>query len=748
MEENSKKLLIFTIVIYIITVIIRGLLTCFTRSAIVEADEIIYLDIANSLAYENRILIRNLDWGPKAFIYSLIISPFMLIKNPFIRLNLIGIFNSAIMISAVFPLYILGNKLFKNKDWVYLLLILVIVLPDTALTMTFMTEVLFFPVCMWLFLTVYLFIDNRYNKKSFLLSIFLGLECIILYFIKNVSLYFIISIICMLLLIFFVEKEKKKHIVNILIFLISCIFFYLIINNVIIQEILKSGTSNIYGNSIFDQLFKILAGGSKYIVFFIYCILFNLFGGLLAFGFFPVLYPGLYYKCYKREIQYFYFFAIISFLVVVGVISYMISSIEDYGRLGIRLHLRYYFPLLMLFIMLMIKGVFEKENEFTIKRHSVFWGCICAAFWVVFKFFPWGLVDCLLLEYIDVFRKLAMRTDIVIEQFQLSIMEIIFKIIIIATISILTYCLGNKKYFKKAMLIFLAGFILLSLYNNISITVKYREVYAAYTSKELIEESRIIDNYLWKQDGNVLVITNGFNKTLDTFLTRSVYVTSKDSVLDLLDENGSINLNEKEIISNYPSIPYEGLHNISYIITDKSIKVTEAEQVKLDGVREFIVYKNRDSSKLFATVENVENVFPLNVGQTNIFNAKDGVLLTLGKKKDNYFESLEDEETLVYGPYMPLKAGNYIFTFNIDTSKVEESKESLGYVDIFLNADSSSVCKKDFYTGDSKVSLELDLKNDCESIEMRMFTNKAYVKFFNVEVKKIEDSSKKDDIKR
>ena len=163
---NKKQIVLILIIIYIINIIFRTFFAFKTKTAIIEPDELIYLDIAESFWYTGNMTVHNQPLHLQQFLYGIMISPAMGIKDLQIRYQILALFNTVMIISSIFPTYCIAKKM-TNRNSIYILCsILTTLLPDMAMSMSFMAENLFFPLCLWTIYLLICFYYEEYKKKK------------------------------------------------------------------------------------------------------------------------------------------------------------------------------------------------------------------------------------------------------------------------------------------------------------------------------------------------------------------------------------------------------------------------------------------------------------------------------------------------------------------------------------------------------------------------------------------------------
>ena len=160
---------------FFISFFIRGYLSDFPKKMVVYQDELRYLELARSIFHGKGLMVHNSPLGYQKILYSIVIMPALLFQSPAMQIRAIGWINSMIMASAVFPTYALAKRILKKELWIHIVLVVWITLPVFTSTVYFMSEVLFFPLSLWIVYIVYLLIQEDSYKLRVRLNIVLGI---------------------------------------------------------------------------------------------------------------------------------------------------------------------------------------------------------------------------------------------------------------------------------------------------------------------------------------------------------------------------------------------------------------------------------------------------------------------------------------------------------------------------------------------------------------------------------------------
>ncbi len=740
-KMNRKQIVSILIIIYIINIVFRTFFAFKTKTAIIEPDELIYLDIAESFWNTGKMTVHNQPLHLQQFLYGIMISPAMGIKDLQARYQILALLNAVMITSSIFPTYCIAKKIINRNSISILCSIFTILLPDMAMSMSFMAENLFFPLCLWTIYVLICFYYEECKKKKYI--VILAILCVICYYTKIVALYIVVGFIIGAIFEIFLLRERnigKK---------LSYIFLYLAIFFILkwgIQEIVYYG---ILGGISTPSAISLTNIDSNYkFVYFIYAGIYITMCTVIAFFYFPILYPIFNFKTLEFHDKKVFLNIVTMVLVAIGVICYMISVKEDYGYLAPKVHLRYYSPFLVPLLILYVKLIFSNEKQEKSLNKPLFVGIsvfFCMLIMGILHFDRYGILDGVLLQ---IFREVGERVNYFnyeAGKLSFSVAEFgvkVFIIIIIIYNSILWY-LKKKKIFKYSTIILI---IFICLLNNIYSIKTFDVLYNQYYDEKSLKEMQSIREYLDDKEGNVLVITDGFNrfnKMIETyFYYDDAYYTFKTDILEKISENGYIDLKEDQLISTYPYIAYEQLNEINYVLTDNSVILPDenAEQLNLEGLETYSLYTVKNPRYL---IVDDNSLFPTVVNSSRQLWTNKGDLYTQHDIDENGFfiSNSSKENALCYGPYSKLTAGSYEITFYYDDMTEKDSGEELGVVQLVTNDESTYhiISTAAFYAEEDHVTLPISvLEKDSNNVEIKMWTDISGIRLKYIEIKKIK----------
>ncbi len=293
----EEKIFLIVILIYIISVAIRFIIANFDKVAVVEPDEIRYLKWAVSFHNDGKISLNNITRLDSPLLYSLYISLAYFFSDKMVQLMAISLLNCLALCSTVFPTYLLARKKISSKKLQLIVVLLVVIMPDMTMSMTFMAENLYIPICVWFFYFVDQYFSNDSIKMGY--EILLALFCTILYAVKDVALYFVVSLMVVLILKAFINKENcnKRERFAPIIFIVSFICFFCIYKYIIVKYLLINNDLLSLGGTEFAWQFNKIYD----FLFYIYLNVFANMNTFVAFLYFPIALPILIYPVLEKK---------------------------------------------------------------------------------------------------------------------------------------------------------------------------------------------------------------------------------------------------------------------------------------------------------------------------------------------------------------------------------------------------------------------------------------------------------------
>lgn len=185
---------------------LHGLVGNYDRQIAIYQDEWYYYSIADSLRAGLGVQVQGMPLSFQKIGYSLLMAPFFGIHDPVLRVRLMGWLNSLVMMSWVFPIWLIGRETGLRKGYRWLVCALACILPETLLTVTFMAENLYYPLVMW---CVWLWLVTRRTGR-WQLALLGGLAGCLTYLVKEAFLALAAAFVILDLVRFFRSRRKDR----------------------------------------------------------------------------------------------------------------------------------------------------------------------------------------------------------------------------------------------------------------------------------------------------------------------------------------------------------------------------------------------------------------------------------------------------------------------------------------------------------------------------------------------------------
>lgn len=740
---SEKYMLLIVFCIFLINCLFTFSITNYPKRVVVYGDELLYLDLAKSIALRSELMVRNSPFAFSQILYPLLLSPVFLIKEAMLRMTTISAWNCILMSSTVFPSYLLSNKILKHNFEKIFVQIVIITIPEFALTATFMSEISFMPVSIWVFFFVFSFFEaNKFKGKMFFL-IMSSLFCALAYFNKAVALYMVVAFVVVIMVDMFLIKINSKKENSIFLFVFLSLFAILLFG---IEKIIIPIENNAYSEVLSADRLKLFTDINVF-SFFIYTIFINCIMALLGFLYFPVIIPLFKFSFFNKREKIFIIFLLICFITAIGTISGTISVIENLNELMPRQHLRYFMPLVIPFLLLFFKLMLN-EAEFKYKKPTISFSIItgitvllCVCYFTIVNYLSNSIVDGTgLMFYEKILPNLWDVSSLSITEFMFYPRVVIFKILLVLIISAGTALLFLNKV-KKLCLIILTSLIL--CINSLN----YRAAYETYselyrTTVDDILDIGEMDKAIENLDGNILIITSTRLNVLDMNLRGKSYIIKSDTLLNLYEDEPYLDLTKTNLeVPNWRTQHYE-LESIDYIfmendIPDISLDDSSVVELSLPSLKYFKLYKNLDKSRL-CIIDN--SFFPRTLGTTRTIYDYEGVFATQFDIKDNRYISIDGQSrALIYGPYANITKGEYEIKLYYEYTGLLEHGTYIGNADVFSDSlNLWSAFSEELTVGSNMVEIKgIVAGEDATDAEIRLFTDKDGVVFKRAEITKV-----------
>lgn len=342
LEKHTKIILIIMFIIGIL--IYSYLVSKLTSIVFLGVDEELYISMARTF-FNDGVFAKGYEiLNYNCVIYSMLISIvyfFYSAKNVLFLMRIIGVI---LMVSGIFPIYLLSKKVLDSKIKALGVSVIWLILPEMGLSSYIIQEVLLYPIFLWTAYLVYLKFSSEENK---ILDLGIILLFVIMFFIKSYAISFAIAYF-LTLLITRGKKDLKRTILQGIIFLgiiaIGYISIYTINN-------FQAGTNHYSGQMarIFPITIKTFINFAHgiwyYTVFFLFCT-----------GILPIIMPILNIKKYEKKDKRFIIFLIISVIVTIIETALIVFIPEESNKLyPHKFCYRYLSPIIIPFILMFLK---------------------------------------------------------------------------------------------------------------------------------------------------------------------------------------------------------------------------------------------------------------------------------------------------------------------------------------------------------------------------------------------------------
>lgn len=586
---------------------------------------------------------------------------------------------------------------FFRKNWqIVITLVTVVVMPTLSMTMTFMSENIYFPLCMWNFYCCIVVMEQTKKTKKIVGSVLVGVLNYLLYLNKEIALAFFIAYILMEGKEALTEKSRRR----LTAFGLTAAIVSFGICFLVMKLTIFRGMGNSYNQMSIDAIASVDRFG-----FMLYAVLYNGLFALIAFFIFPVVLPVMRWKYFDEKEKRAFAYVLLSFLIMVFVIAYTISVREDWGKEAIRQHLRYLEPLFLLFFVCFFSALTKQMSKQQIGKWILL---LPAALSIFIVFVPDRIgigspVDGCMLRYYELAQNVLGG--------RLIILRIAMAVLVMG-ISILVY--DRNRTIITAILI--AGMWGICIVNNVAV---YDLLVGNYkVSSGLLEDWYELNSFMEETDEELLVIMRDWYeneaKVMDTFMeVKADYmaVSETDAV--------------KESLQN--------VKNYTYLLIGPPRGVAEGEGEEIMKVGSYTLYKVSDS-KAVNIVE--KPCFPRNSHEQRTVTATEGKFHTqFGMKEGKYsYISGKDEGFLVHGPYTKIYPGTYDITVYYEYEGEADAEAVIGRMDVRYSEE-----EPEGYVELKAGSNVAELKNVVveelyESGEVRIYTTASGVRFLKAEI--------------
>lgn len=340
--KDASVLLLMFVLCFALHAVMYFTVFGFSRATRMCWDEVYYYDIARSIFNGDGLSVRGLPIAFQKIGYSLVMMPFFAVKDVALRLKYIGVTNIFIMSLSVIFMWLICTELKLSRRAKYFITFLTAIWHDIMYSMTYMSEVLYWPLTVLFF---WLWLVNQ-RKQSSALSVVGGILCYVMYLTKEVTLAFIVAyavfeVIYPVLSFMIQDGENRKTLREFYgrkKFILLAVFLAVFTAcHVFAKLTLFSGLGGFY-----NQM-GIRAISSPYrFMYCIYAFFYYVAAVLTALFIIPAVYPAVNFRRMNEAGRKFFCYTALFGLVVSATIAYTISVRESLGDITPAVHLRYY----------------------------------------------------------------------------------------------------------------------------------------------------------------------------------------------------------------------------------------------------------------------------------------------------------------------------------------------------------------------------------------------------------------------
>ena len=590
--------------VFLMGVLLHFYLGDFVKTIYVYGDELGYYSLARSFFKGKGLIIRSVATDFQKIGYPLILAPLFSIGNPILRIGMINMLNSIVMMLSIIPAWLIGKEIGLDKRSRYGLIILTAIWPDMMASITFMSEVLYWP---FFLLFVYVWFINE-QKRSYRIAIIEGFLCYLGYLTKEIFLALLFACIAFEITwpILSHSFYQKKRVAICAVFVITFTFCH-----IAMKMMLFSGVNSSYNHTLIDiQVFF-----SCYkVMYLFYAFFYYLAAILTAVLIVPFVYPVAHFKSLNQGGRKLFCYIILFFLITSATISYMISVREDLGKIVPHLHMRYFGPAFVVLLSIFLGCIQNLTSEMIQKKRrlAIEFIALTAVFvCFVFKGGYGSAVDHSLtwqsaLSGSNLARRIGLLLSIDGGEKVFYLGALIANALIIMLVVLFHYIYTHKrKDFVIKFCIALFAAVCIINCGAVYSLLMYR-IYRAddATLKEVLSINNYFKNH---EDANVLYLTEGIVKKdlngaryMDTYMetVEHLYYV-RDTFLTERNAGDNIRITNTKFHEELSGRIYEDVNTIDYIILENSIDLGEKQLANVERVDEisgahYTVYKNLD----------------------------------------------------------------------------------------------------------------------------------------------------------
>lgn len=586
------------------------LLGNFSKAIYIYMDEVFYYDMARGIFRGNGFAINNFMPNFEKIAYPLVLAPLFAIKDGVLRVAVMTLLNSALILSSVFPAWLISRELGVSRKGRLIVLAITVFYPDMMYSVTFMSENMYLPVCLW---TVYIWLRS-FKTPRIGYSVAFAVLAYIAYLCKEIALAFPLTAIGFELIFPVVDHllggnpERKRlreryHVKRIAYSIMSAALFFLLSETA--ERTIFAGVFSSYqlGHN------SALLGSADTWLFIVESVLFYFAMVALAAFIIPVVYPLVKYRSLDRSSRGLFLFMLFMCFVITAALDYTVALSEDIYKPAVRSLLRYYSPQILVIFVVFFRCL--DKISFDNGRRRTWIVLLVATLYTCLNYsglYCGSVVDQAMLNWYK-----EIRTPLIVSGVPDNIAHIYINIMIFALVVLMNYLAFRKP--QRCSEIFAVLLISVFVVDNAS---GYSEKKSSYiVSEEKISESLAVNEYFsrFPDDRSILFIdTQGFPmaraRCMDTYFDydKNLYF-AEDSFIEDIEPGGSVPFSDIEL--KYPTFlrPDFPAESFEYIIVENvnvnmyGKKLSNVELIEEISTPELSVYKNNDIYSISFTEE-------------------------------------------------------------------------------------------------------------------------------------------------
>lgn len=585
---KSREIYVVTF-IFILGVIGHFFAADFLKAMAVYPDEIRYLLPAQSLFEGYGNVINNQISPYQKIGYSLFLAPFFAIDDVVLRLRCISLLNSFLIMCPVFFAYMLAKEFkLKTRD-VYLSVLFSAILPISFISISFMSETLYYPLFMAF---VYLFVLYE-RKKDVKTAVLLGGVCYYGYLTKEVFLSLLIAAVLTEVWGIFCERKNILYVKQ-RCRLLLCFFGTYLALFTLVKWCFFAGLGNSY-----DQMGTEPVSTWEGIKYLIYTLAYYTAAMFVCYYVLPpIMVAVVSFRADVKLKRFILFVGLIGVIAAVAV-SYTILIRENAGLIIPRLHTRYIEPLFLPIFILFLKALdmfrFKKDGKLLIYLVLGVLIFICA----IFK----GTIYVVAIDQESLYWYVWLRDKIGFIRLENG--EFLFTgvwlvnlfIVLFTTVSVYMLKTITIERFKYCCAAFLL--VMMSV-NNVIFYHTLKKEYGV--TAEQAQEMQKLNDYFADKEGSIAYFSNHPNHIgfiFDTYFKKKSQLFALQG-WDLLRRGDADEfvMSKRNLYDTWLYEPYLNLDNAEWIILDNAIR---------RGVRTFAntQYIPEASGKMFSVYRNL-----------------------------------------------------------------------------------------------------------------------------------------------